>query len=124
MSYRVKQLRQTGPGVVAPPAVTANSGMNAAGGLMALQTAVFDVEATELALTAQQLEAMLAARTLKTSDLVFFDGGWMSIADCPDFAEAAVPFAKDEAKQRTISAARLFFFSLLLVIATGLLRFH
>lgn len=88
--------------------------------LPAFDGPVFDVDANELSLEEKDVEAMLARDELRSTDLVKFDGGWMSLLDAPPFAEAAIPNAKRESRARWAKATIPFLLLALYAVRLGL----
>lgn len=57
----------------------------------------YEVSAEQDVLTTQAVEDALARHSLRSSDLVFENGSWVSLVDSVAFGEAARPAAKREA---------------------------
>lgn len=69
---------------------------------------VGDVAADQRALTTDEVERGLGDGTIRSTDLVHFDGQWVSLADSIPFADAAVAPARREARGRFFKSALLF----------------
>jgi len=114
MSYIVRQLKQVGPPVAEPMRHRDPMG-NAA----SAAGAVFEVEARELRLSADEVAERLSARMLHTTDLVLIEDRWMPIAEAPPFLDVAVPHARREQRLLYLKGAALVL-GLLLIKATFL----
>jgi hypothetical protein len=81
--FRIRRLRRTGPGTVAPHRLDWLSILSAHAG------AVYQVRSEERALTAAEIERALRRGSLGSGDLVRACGGWEPLLAHPDFGDAA-----------------------------------
>ena len=104
-SFVVRQLTRVGrPQCEARPVGGYRDPIGTAG---AAAGPVYEIEARELRLSADDVERWLESRTLHTTDLVFVDGSWMTIAESPPFSELAAPHARRERRLQTAKGALL-----------------
>jgi hypothetical protein len=103
-TYRVRQLQTVGQGVVD----RTYQGRGAAGAFMAASDragAVFEVTASEVRLSADDILAMLRDGRLRSTDLVFTDGTWGAFTDCVYFEDGAEVAARRERWRRNLPYA-------------------
>ena len=68
---------------------------------------VYEIEARELMLSADEVVGWLESRSLHTTDLILIDGSWMTIAESPPFFELAEPHVRRERRIQTAKGALL-----------------
>lgn len=106
-SFVVRQLKQVGRPDY--EAVRQGRSGDPAGTLSAAAGPVFEIEAQELRLSADEVAERLSARKLHSTDLVFIDGTWVTLAESPPFFEVAEPHARRERRIQTAKGALLVF---------------
>lgn len=106
-SFVVRQLTQVGR----PDYETVRQGRSGdpAGTISSAAGPVFEIEAQELRLSADEVAERLRARKLHSTDLVFIDGTWMTLAESPPFSEVAEPHARRERRVQAVKGALLLF---------------
>lgn len=108
-SFVVRQLKQVGrPVYEARPERGFRDPM---GTTSAAAGPVYEIEAQELRLSADEVAEGLALHELHTTDLVLVDGSWMTLAESPPFFEVAEPHARREQRIRAARGALLIFAS-------------
>jgi hypothetical protein len=103
-SFAVRRLRQFGPVEQA----SISDGRDVFGAAESLVGGVSEVATDEVRLTAEAIVDRLNDRWLRSTDLIFVDGGWTTIADSMPFAEVAAPFARRERVVRTTRNAVVY----------------
>ncbi len=101
MRYRVRRLEQRGKGTVDEP-TTDSARLNLAVGIAARSGAVFEVEAADFELDAEQIREGLRKRELKTTDLLVVNQSWVTIAEAPEFEDFARSYARAETLARNL----------------------
>lgn len=85
--------------------------------------AVYDIEATDLLLTEEEIARQLQQRELRSTDLVRFQGCWVSLTDFPPVADEAAAAERHERRKRYAKyAGILFLFACCEALRFALLR--
>jgi hypothetical protein len=101
MHYSIRTLKKTGR----PDTATSSTPGTRGAGLAALGAqylaAVYDVEATELSLSREEILQRLREGVLQSSDLIFAHDRWGTLLEHEDFGEVAQARGRIEAVRRT-----------------------
>lgn len=116
MNYEIRKLKTFGKGDFKD----ARRKNKASDGILGLYSAVYSVNCTDFACSRDAVVALLDQRFLRSTDLVKIDGCWMTLADSPQFGDAAEPHARHEARIRWLKGAGV----IALFIAYFVLRVH
>lgn len=84
--------------------------------------AVFDVASDDLSLEEADITRMLEQGALSSTDLVHFEGRWVSLVDAPPFGDAAEVAQRREQRARLAKHALMAAAGLTLPVAYVLLR--